>query len=111
MRRLHLSSFALLSVLGLLTAPAFADRALTSAEKSSLRSALQDMGCRGGKMEFDDGKYEIDDAMCRDGRYDLTFNKKFRLTQKEFEARDERVGRRDRDESAYGSGRKRSRDY
>ncbi|GLI95458.1 hypothetical protein [Methylocystis echinoides] len=109
MRRLYVSCIALLSVLGFLTVPALADRKLTNSEKSSLRSALKDMGCRGGKMELDDGKYEVDNAMCRNGRYDLTFDKKFRLTEKEFEAA---RGPRDHDEY-YGSGsaRKRSGDF
>jgi hypothetical protein len=107
MRRLYVSYIALLSVLGFLAAPALADRKLTNSEKSSLRSALKDMGCRGGKMEFDDGKYEVDDAMCRNGRYDLSFDKNFRLTEKQFEAA---RGPRDHDKY-YGSGRKRSGDY
>jgi hypothetical protein len=107
MRRLYVPCIALLSVLGFVTVPALADRKLTNSEKSSLRSALKDIGCRGGKMDFDDGKYEVDDAMCRKGRYDLTFDKNFRLTEKEFEAA---RGLRDHDEY-YGSGRKRSGDY
>ncbi|WP_363351608.1 hypothetical protein [Methylocystis echinoides] len=75
--------------------------------KISLRSALNDMGCRGDKMEFDHGKYEVDDAICRNGRYDLTFDKNFRLTGKEFKAA---LRPRDRGEY-YGSGHKRSGDY
>lgn len=39
-------------------------------------------------MEFDDGRFEVDDARCRDGkRYDLTFDRDFKLTNKEPESR------------------------
>lgn len=95
--RTLVTCIALLGLVGLAATPAQADRRLTGQEKSSLRLAMRDMGCSGGKMEFDDGKFEVDDANCRGKRYDLTFDRDFKLTNKEFEGR---AGR-----SYYGSGR------
>ena len=51
-----------------------------------LVSAVSAQGCSGGKMEFDDGKYEVDDARCNDGKiYDLHFNPSFELIKKKLE--------------------------
>jgi hypothetical protein len=51
-----------------------------------LVSAVSAQGCSGGKMEFDDGKYEVDDARCNDGKiYDLDFNPSFELIKKTLE--------------------------
>jgi hypothetical protein len=37
-------------------------------------------------MEFDDGKYEVDDAECGDGQtYELKFDAGFQLIKKELE--------------------------
>ncbi|WP_246716634.1 MULTISPECIES: PepSY domain-containing protein [unclassified Methylocystis] len=94
---------ALLGLVGLAATPAQADRRLTREEKSSLRSAMKDMGCSGGKMEVDNGKFEVDDAKCRGKRYDLTFDQNFKLTNKEFEGSAGRNG-------YYGSGRYDRRD-
>ena len=63
-----------------------ADRPVTEEERTKLLSAIAAEGCSGGKMEFDDGKYEVDDAKCSDGRtYDLKFDGEFRLIKKERE--------------------------
>jgi hypothetical protein len=98
--RILATCIALLGLVGLAATPAQADRRLTAAEKSSVRSAMKDIGCSGGKMEFDDGKFEVDDAKCRGKRYDLTFDRNFNLTKKEFEGRS----------GYYGSGRHRRDD-
>lgn len=91
---------ALLGLVGMAATPAQADRRLTREEKSSIRSAMKDAQCSGGKMEFDDGKFEVDNAKCQDGkRYDLTFDRNFKLTSKELE-----------DNKYYGSGRHNKRD-
>jgi hypothetical protein len=64
------------------------DRPVTDQERPKLEAALKEAGCSGGKMEFDDdkgashpnGKFEIDDATCQDGKkYDLTFDPGFKL--------------------------------
>jgi hypothetical protein len=65
--------------------PALAeDRAVTDDERAKLVAALAAQGCSGGEMEFDDdGRYEVDDATCGDGRkYDLEFDTEFRLISK-----------------------------
>jgi len=99
--RILATCIALLGLVGLAATPAQADRRLTSTEKSSIRSAMKDIGCSGGKMEFDDGRFEVDDAKCQGGkRYDLTFDRDFKLTNKEPEGRSE----------YYGSGRDKRHD-
>jgi hypothetical protein len=40
-------------------------------------------GCTGGKMVWDDPKYEVDDVRCSDGRmYDLSFDHEFKFINK-----------------------------
>ena len=60
MRVYPLLTFGALLVLG--GAPALAGRAVTDDERAKLVSAISAQGCSGGKMEFDDGKYEVDNA-------------------------------------------------
>ena len=66
-------------------APALAnDRPLSDDERAKLAAALSVEGCSGGRMEFDDGYYEVDDARCKDGRaYDLRFDASFKLVGKD----------------------------
>ena len=62
------------------------DRPVTAEERAQLVTALQAQGCSGGKMELDDGKFEVDDAKCNDGRtYDLDFDTSFKLLKKKLE--------------------------
>jgi hypothetical protein len=62
------------------------DRPVTAEESAQLVAALQAQGCTGGKMEFDDGKFEVDNAKCSDGRtYDLDFDTSFKLLKKDLE--------------------------
>jgi hypothetical protein len=65
-------------------APALAkDRPVTDEERAKLVAAVAAQGCSGGKMEFDDGHFEVDDAKCNDGReYDLEFDIAFNLIKK-----------------------------
>jgi hypothetical protein len=59
------------------------DRPLTDEERAKLGAAVQAEGCAGGEMEVDDGRYEVDDAKCADGRqYDLRFDQTFKLIGK-----------------------------
>jgi hypothetical protein len=83
MRRLIIAVSSFL-VLGLAPARA-ADRPVTEAERVQLAAAVQAQGCSGGKMEFDedDRQFEVDDALCNDGRkYDLKFDPAFKLIRK-----------------------------
>lgn len=70
----------------LLASDAFAGRAVTNEERTRLVAAVTAQGCSGGKMEFDDGKFEVDDTVCADGKtYDLDFDTSFRLIKKKLE--------------------------
>jgi hypothetical protein len=67
-------------------APALADRPLTEVERTKLAEALKAQGCTGGRMEFDDGHFEVDDAKCADGKvYDFHFDQAFAVTRKELD--------------------------
>ena len=80
----RLLTFGALLALGV--APALAGRTVTDDERAKLVSAVSAQGCSGGKMEFDDGKYEVDNARCNDGKtYDLDFNQSFQLLKKKLE--------------------------
>ena len=58
-------------------------RPITEAEKAKLAAAVAAAGCSGGTMEFSDGMFEVDDAVCADGKkYDLDFDPSFRLIKK-----------------------------
>jgi hypothetical protein len=62
------------------------DRPVTAEEGAQLVAALQAEGCTGGKMEFDDGKFEVDNAKCSDGRtYDIDFDASFKLLKRDLE--------------------------
>jgi hypothetical protein len=85
MRNLLLASGALLLVM----VPAWASRPVTDEERAKLAPAIAAAGCSGGKLEFDEGKFEVDDATCIDGQtYDLEFDANFRLIKKELEEKE-----------------------
>lgn len=82
MRRL----FAILTASALTAMAALADRPVTDEERAKLLAAMTVEGCSGGEMEFDDGKFEVDDARCADGKeYDLEFDQSFKLIKKELD--------------------------
>ncbi len=62
--------------------PTFADTPLTEDEMKSATAAASSMGCEGGKWEKETegtGVFELDDAKCKNGAYDLKFDKDFKL--------------------------------
>ena len=68
------------ALLAIVTMPAKADRPVTDAERAKLIVAVVAQGCTGGKMEWDedDRGFEVEDAMCNDGRkYELKFDAEF----------------------------------
>lgn len=78
MKRINLAAAALAST-ALLAGVAFADgRAPTAEETTAVSAALTKAGfSKWGKVEFDDGKWEIDDAIHSDGkRYDVDLSAK-----------------------------------
>jgi hypothetical protein len=61
---------------------ALADTPVTPAEAEKIKAALQVLGCTGGKMEKEteaSGYFEVDDAKCKDGQYDIKLDKDFKL--------------------------------
>ncbi len=84
MTKRHL--IAAFATLAMTSTHALADRPVTQEERAQLVSALAAIGCNGGEMEFDDGKFEVDDARCADGKkYDLDFDTNFKLLKKELD--------------------------
>lgn len=64
------------------SAAAFADEKLSAEETAKLNEALTALGCSGGEAEKEaeaSGVYEVDDAKCKDGQFDLKFDKDFKL--------------------------------
>lgn len=62
--------------------PAFADTPLSEEELKSATAAASALGCEGGKWEKETegtGVFELDDAKCKNGAYDLKFDKDFKL--------------------------------
>lgn len=63
---------------------ALADDKPSKDERAKLESALSSMGCKGGHMEKEDnGTFEVDDAKCQDGEYDIEFGQNFSMLKKE----------------------------
>jgi hypothetical protein len=57
--------------------------------KAGVEKAIADMGCT---MDADDdieagkgGSYKADDVQCKDGQFDMTFDKDFKVTNKKKE--------------------------
>jgi hypothetical protein len=61
---------------------ALADKPVTAAEAEKIQAALKAWGCSGGKMEQETeatGVFEVDDAKCTDGQYDVKFDRDFKV--------------------------------
>jgi hypothetical protein len=72
--------FLLATTLG--GAVALADKPVSSAEAEKIQAALKVWGCSGGKMEQEaeaSGVYEVDDAKCHGGQYDIKLDKSFKV--------------------------------
>ena len=78
--------FAALAFAFLLSVPAIADEKLSEREMENLNIALGLLGCEGGTAEKEtQGKtsYEVDDAKCKNGRFDIEFDDKFEVIEME----------------------------
>jgi hypothetical protein len=74
--------FVILTLALAFSSPAFADEKLTDDEAKKVVAAAAAVGCEGGKWEKESeasGLYELDDAKCKGGSYDLKFDKDFKL--------------------------------
>ena len=66
--------------------PALADRPVTPEEQVKLVAALHSAGCTGGRMKVDDRKFEVENAVCNDGKiYELKFDASYNLIEKELD--------------------------
>jgi hypothetical protein len=64
------------------TTAALADKPVTPAEAEKIQAALKAWGCSGGTMEQETeatGVYEVDDAKCTDGQYDIKLDNDFKV--------------------------------
>ena len=64
------------------TCALLADTPVTPAEAEKIKAAIEAFGCTGGKMEKEtegSGYFEVDDAKCRDGQYDIKLDKDFKV--------------------------------
>ena len=59
-----------------------ADAPVSEADATKIRATMQAWGCSGGKMEQETeatGVYEVNDAKCKDGQYDIKLDKEFKV--------------------------------
>jgi len=68
-----------------LATPALADDDTpTKAQRASVMKAVRAAGCiNPTKVERDDGGYEVDNARCKDGVYDLKLSANFKIVSRE----------------------------
>lgn len=62
--------------------PVLADEKPSADEAKRITEAIAALGCSGGEMEKESeasGVYEIDDAKCKDGQFDIKLDKDFKL--------------------------------
>jgi hypothetical protein len=61
---------------------ALADKPVSAADAEKIQAALKAWGCSGGEMEQETeatGVYEVDDAKCGDGQYDIKLGQDFKV--------------------------------
>ena len=67
------------------TTALLADTPVTPAEAEKIKAALEGWNCSGGKMEKEtegtDVQYEVEDAKCRDGVYEIKLDKDFKVIE------------------------------
>lgn len=74
----------------MLATPALADDDTpTRAQRASVMKAIRAAGCTNpAKIERDDGGFEVDNARCKDGVYDLKLSSSFQIVSREREDND-----------------------
>ena len=61
---------------------ALADTPVSPAKAEKIKAALEVLGCTGGKLEKEtegSGYFEVDDAKCKDGQFDIKLDKDVKL--------------------------------
>ena len=77
---MRILAFALILTTG--STFALADKPVSQADAEKIQAALKAWGCSGGKMEQETeatGVYEVDDAKCHGGQYDIKLDKEFKV--------------------------------
>ena len=77
---MRILAFALILTTG--STFALADKPVSQADAEKIQAALKAWGCSGGKMEQENeatGVYEVDDAKCHGGQYDIKLDKDFKV--------------------------------
>ena len=82
-----LRSLALAAILAAVPAVAMADRAPTDVERAAIESVLLNEGFSNwGEIEFDDNRWEVDNAVGPDGRrYDLDLDTNLNIVKRDLE--------------------------
>ena len=75
---------AVLAAACLAALPAMADDVSAEAQ-AAIAKALADIGCtvEADDVDATDDGYEADDVKCKDGEFEVTFDKDFKITSKE----------------------------
>ena len=71
------------SVLMMASGAAFADEKVSEADGKKIQDAIAAWGCSGGEMEKESegsGVFEVDDANCKGGQYDVKLDANFSVT-------------------------------
>ena len=61
---------------------AISDTPVSPAEAEKIKTALEAFGCTAGEMEKGESSvfaFEVDDAKCKDGEYDIKLDKDFKV--------------------------------
>jgi hypothetical protein len=69
-------------VVAMTSAIAVADTPVSKEVGEKIQAAIKTWGCSGGKMEQETEAtsfFEVDDAKCTDGQYDIKLDKEFRV--------------------------------
>ena len=76
-------AFAAAAFIGSATTLGLADNKVSSDEAEKIKAALEAFGCTGGEIEKEDEGstllYEVDDAKCKGGEYDIKLDKDFKV--------------------------------
>ena len=82
MTRTFLATFALAFAASM---SAQAGAPVSADAKASITKALAKIDCTGGDIGAEGDIYFADDATCKDGKYDITLDKAFKIVKKEKE--------------------------
>jgi hypothetical protein len=81
---MHLMRVMTLAAASFIAGTTFAicDTPVSPAEAEKIKAALDAFGCTADEMEKSEGSvfaFEVDDAKCKDGEYDIKLDKDFKI--------------------------------